>query len=140
KLPQNGGASVKSFLDELRRTAAEVAAKNDPAFGTTAPRLQDAIDSVERASEWLLHALETSPQSGLAGAAPYLRMFANAAGGAFLAREALAASRLADGITAPARIALARFFAENVAVAAGGLERTVTEGAEGVNNADAALA
>jgi acyl-CoA dehydrogenase len=39
-----------------------------------------------------------------------------------------------------ARIALARFFAENVAVSASGLERIVFESAESVNNADAALA
>src|SRR5262249_3585957 len=128
------------FLDELRHTAAAVAAKNDPAFGATAARLKDAIDSVERVSDWLRRTLETSPQSALAGATPYLRMFANAAGGALLAEEALAAARLADGGAAPARIALARFFAENVAVAAGGLERAVVEGAEGVTNADAALA
>jgi hypothetical protein len=37
-------------------------------------------------------------------------------------------------------VALARFFAENVAVAAGGLERAVTEGADSVNVTEAALA
>ena len=36
--------------------------------------------------------------------------------------------------------ALARFFAENFAVQAGGLERTVVEGAPGLIGADAALA
>jgi hypothetical protein len=41
---------------------------------------------------------------------------------------------------AAGRIALARFFAENIAVAAGGLERTVTEGAESVTGSEAALA
>jgi 3-(methylsulfanyl)propanoyl-CoA dehydrogenase len=35
---------------------------------------------------------------------------------------------------------LARFFAENIAVQAMGLERSVTEGAESVTNAKAALA
>ena len=44
-----------------------------------------------------------------------------------------------DG-SAPARIALARFFAENIAVGAAGLERTVTEGDESVNASEAALA
>jgi acyl-CoA dehydrogenase len=38
------------------------------------------------------------------------------------------------------RIALARFFAENIAVAASGLERSVTEGADSVTHAQAALA
>ncbi len=55
-----------------------------------------------------------------------------------LADEALAASRLGNGEPA-ARIAIARFFAENIAVPASGLERAVTEGAEAVLNADAVL-
>ena len=38
------------------------------------------------------------------------------------------------------RLALARFFAENFAVQAGGLERIVVEGAPGLIGADAALA
>jgi acyl-CoA dehydrogenase len=140
KLPLNGGATVKAYLDELRRTAAAVAGRNDPAFGATAARLAEAIESVDRASTWLLGALDKSPHSALAGATPYLRMFATAAGGALLAEEALAAERIADGGGAPARIALARFFAENIAVQACGLESAVVEGADSVNNADAALA
>ena len=48
-----------------------------------------------------------------------------------LADEALAALRVANGEPA-ARVALARFFAENIAVQAAGLERTVTEGADSV--------
>ena len=39
-----------------------------------------------------------------------------------------------------ARVAIARFFAENMTVHARSLERTVIEGAESVTNADAALA
>ena len=80
-------------------------------------------------------------EPALAGATPYLRLFALAAGGALLAQEALAAKRIAEnGADAAARIAIARFFAENLAVQAGGLERTVVEGADSVNRADAALA
>jgi hypothetical protein len=140
KLPLGGGAVVKVYLDELRQTAAAVARRNDPAFGATAARLAEAIESVARASEWLLATYEKSPQAALAGATPFLRMFANVAGGSLLAEEALAAARFADASAAPARIALARFFAENVAVQTGALERAVVEGADGVNDTDAALA
>ena len=54
-----------------------------------------------------------------------------------LAEQALVALR--DSGDAPARVALARFFAENIAVQAQGLERTVTEGGESVVHAAAAL-
>jgi hypothetical protein len=74
----------------------------------------------------------------LAGATPYLRLFGNAAGGCMMADEALAALRLSDGEPA-ARVAIARFFAENIAIAAPSLERAVTEAADSVNSADIAL-
>jgi hypothetical protein len=138
KLPMSDGNAVRTYIGELRRTADAVKAANDPAFGATGARLTDAIDSLARATEWLLKA----PQSdaALAGATPYLRLFASAAGGALLAEQALAAARMTGDGSAPARIALARFFAENIAVAAPGLERTVTEGNESVNASAAALA
>jgi hypothetical protein len=74
----------------------------------------------------------------LAGATPYLRLFGLTAGGCLLAQQALAALR--QNTDAAPRVALARFFAENLAVQAGGLERTVVEGAPGVVGADAVLA
>jgi acyl-CoA dehydrogenase len=75
----------------------------------------------------------------LAGATPYLRLFGLATGGCLLAQEALSALRLGGAEAAP-RVTLARFFAENFAVQAGALERTIVEGAPGVLGAEAALA
>jgi hypothetical protein len=138
KLPLSGGDAVKGYIGELKRTAAAVAAANDPAFGATGARLSAAITSLERATDWLLG--QSRKDTALAGATPYLRLFAHAAGGALLADEALAAARLPGDGAAPARGAVARFFAENIAVAADGLERAVIEGADSVNTADAALA
>ena len=136
KVPLDGGKTVAAYIGELRRTVAEVKASNAPAFGETAARLGEAVDSLERATHWLL--AQKSSQDALAGATPYLRLFGNAAGGCMLADQALAALREAGD--APSRTALARFFAENVAVQASGLERSVTEGAQSITNADAALA
>jgi alkylation response protein AidB-like acyl-CoA dehydrogenase len=134
KVPMNGGAVVRAYLDELRQTVKAVQANNDPAFGTTGAKLAEAVESLDRATTWLLSKLEKEPQSALAGATPYLRLFGNAAGGCMLADEALAALRLGDGEPAT-RVAIARFFAENVAVQASGLERSITEAADSVNNA-----
>src|SRR6202162_3963806 len=136
KLPLDGGKTVALYIDELRRTVKAVKASNAPAFGETATRLGEAIDSLERATQWLL-AQKTSDTT-LAGATPYLRMFGHAAGGCMLAEQALAALRESgDGA---ARVALTRFFAENIAVQASGLERSVTEGAGSITDAQAALA
>ena len=134
KITLNGGATVKAFIADLRDIAARVQATNDPAFGATALRLTEAIDALERATEWLLARLNSDTRAALAGATPYLRLFSNATGGALLANEALAALRLANGNSAD-RIATARFFAENIAVQCGGLETTVTQAADSVTSA-----
>jgi alkylation response protein AidB-like acyl-CoA dehydrogenase len=138
KLPLEGGAVVASHIDELRGVVRALEASNDPGFGWTAVRLGDAVESLARATNWLLARLPKEPDAALAGASPYLRMFALSTGGCLLAKEALAALRL--GEDAAARVGLTRFFAENLAVGAGALDRTVIEGAPGVIGADAALA
>jgi acyl-CoA dehydrogenase len=138
KLPLGGGAAVETYIGELRRVVEAVNATNDPAFGWTGVRLEDAVESLKRTTAWLLAQVEKNAQEALAGATPYLRLFAVASGGCLLAQQALAALRL--NVDAAPRIALARFFAENFAVQAGALERTVVEGAGGVLGADAALA
>jgi acyl-CoA dehydrogenase len=138
KISMSNGGAVRSYIAELRNIVDQVNANNDPAFGFTGTRLAETLDSLERATEWLIAELGKNPDAAFAGATPYLRLFGNAAGGCMLASEALAALRLSEGDPA-ARVALARFFAENVAVQAPGLERSITEGADSVNKADAAL-
>jgi len=138
KLPLAGGAAVEGYLAELRRIVEAVNATNDPAFGWSGLRLEEAVNSLTRATRWMLAQLDKDADQALAGATPYLRLFAVAAGGCLLAQQALAALRL--NADSGHRIALARFFAENFAVQAAGLERTVVEGAAGVIGADAVLA
>ena len=138
KLGTNGGASVFALLDELRDVVGRVEASNDPAFGTTGTKLREALAALDRTSRWLLERLASAPNDALAGATPYLRLFGVTLGGCMLASEALAAG--GDGIAEPARyVTLARFFAENLSVQAGALEKTVTESADAVTGADAVL-
>ena len=138
KLPLSGGAAVTAQIGELRAIVEALNASNDPALGWTPVRLGDAVESLARTTNWLLARLDKETDSALAGATPYLRLFGLAAGGCGLAQQALAAQRLgADG---GGHVALARFFAENYAIQAGALERTVVECAPSVIGADAALA
>jgi acyl-CoA dehydrogenase len=140
KLPSAGGAAVSAYLDDLRATVAAVRAVNAPGLGATGVRLGEAVDSLGRATRWLIGRLDAAPEAALAGATPYLRLFALAAGGCALATDALARPGGDGAADQGARIALARFFAENLAVSAAGLERTVVESADSVNDAQAALA
>jgi hypothetical protein len=138
KLPLAGGAVVEGYLGELRRIVDAVNATNDPALGWSGVRLEEAVESLTRATRWMLAQVDKNADEALAGATPYLRLFAVATGGCLLAQQALAALRL--NADAGPRIALARFFAENFSVHAAALERTVVEGAPGVIGADAVLA
>ena len=138
KLSANGGAAVWALIDELSGIVGKVEASNDPAFGTTGAKLRDALTSLDRTSKWLLERMASAPNDALAGATPYLRLFGSTLGGCMLANEALAAR--VDSHGDPARyVTLARFFAENVAVQAGSLERTVMDSADAVNGADLVL-
>lgn len=132
KLPQSGGQCVQTYLVELRVIVDKVRAANDPAFGATGARLAEAVDGLDRATQWMLANGEKNTDAALAGATPYLRLFGITAGGCMLADEALAAQRIGDGADPAGRVLLARFFAEHCVVAAGGLERDATEGAESV--------
>ncbi|HEY6755360.1 MAG TPA: acyl-CoA dehydrogenase [Pseudolabrys sp.] len=135
KVPLEGGKTVALYIDELRRTVKSVQSSNATEFGEAATRLGEAVDSLERTTRWLIS--QKSSDAALAGATPYLRLFGNVAGGCMLAEDALASLRAGDGAS---RAALARFFAENIAIQAGSLERGVIDGAESINGAQAALA
>ncbi len=133
KLPLENGAVVRGQIAAMRLVAERVLKEGGPGFGHTAPRLRETIEALDRATGYLLKALGSNrPDEALAGATPYLRLFGLAQGGTCLAQAALAANAaVKDGATDPAhpaRIALARFFAENLATASRGLEETVTGG------------
>jgi alkylation response protein AidB-like acyl-CoA dehydrogenase len=129
KLPLEGGKVLAGYIAELRETVEEVRASNRPDFGRMGERLAAAVDALEEASRWLGGQLHENPEEALAGAQPYLRLFGLASGGNYLARGALAAARNGATGSAATRIAVARFFAENLATAAPGLKDTIMTGA-----------
>jgi len=143
KLPLSGGMAVKAAIERFRDSAEKARVINDPAFKRVGQLVSDAVDSLSRATDYLLKTLPSAPSDALAGATPYLRLFGVAAGGAYLVEQALAARVSASvGDTDPAhgrRIADLRFFAETHSSTAGGLELSVVEGAAAVNGAYADL-
>jgi acyl-CoA dehydrogenase len=143
KLPLAGGNAVRALVDELRATIAALGASNAPDLGATRARLAEAVDSLERATTWLLAELGVRPEAALAGATPYLRLLAVAAGGCALAEEAMAACRVeataGNAAHRDAAITVARFFADHVTTTGVGLERAVVEGSDVVNAAEPAL-
>ncbi len=141
KLPLSGGETVRAEIADMRATVEKLRGSNAPELTDMAKPLGDAVESLARATDYMLNAVGSAPADALAGATPYLRLFGLARGGTLLGEIALAAHR-EGAAEAPnaARIASARFFARNLATGAGGLEEAVVEGADTVSEAAALLA
>ena len=132
KLPLSGGEHIHGYIAELRADVEALRNSNLPDLGRSADRIAAALDDFEQATRHL-QALqgEGKTAAALAGATPYLRLFALAAGGAYLARAAAAAN-------GGERAGLCRFFAENMIAETAALKAAVVEGAESLAAADAA--
>ena len=144
KLPMSGGETVLGQIDAMRQIAGRLADADCTSLQAAAPQIAKAVDSLERATRFMLDALaENATEEALAGASPYLRLFATAQGGALLGASALAAHRAASaGNNDPAnagRVQLARFFADNIAPSAPGLADVVVAGAASLRDAQRML-
>ncbi|MEM8986610.1 MAG: acyl-CoA dehydrogenase [Pseudomonadota bacterium] len=137
KLPMEGGAVVQDYLDEVKKTAKRLGAANNEDLKAVGARLESALGSLSASTHWLSEALPRSPNDALAGATPYLRQFGLVAGAQCLARGAIKAAMHLDQGEGDAafygsKIALARFYADNLLPQAAGLEAAVTAGADTV--------
>ena len=132
KLPLGGGAHIHGYIDELKAVAAEIRTSNLPGFGRSADLLDRALADVVEATRFLQACTaDGGMETALAGATPYLRLVSLAAGGAYLARGGLAG--------AEPRIALCRFFAENLLGETAALKDRVVGGADSLAAAARAL-
>ncbi len=105
---KDGGTAARALLDEIRATAAT---------GGPHPRLDAAVEHLERATAWML---EADMNDRFAGAVPYLRAFALALGGHYLLRAAQADE---------ARMPLAAFHIRQLMAQVGPLCEAACEGA-----------
>ncbi|WP_448951463.1 acyl-CoA dehydrogenase [Labrys neptuniae] len=126
KLPLASGEVVRGFIVELKANAAEIAASDR--FAALAPYFTRAIAALEQATAYML-APHDRPEDILAGATPYLRVFAIAAGGAVVAKEALAAAAIDPHDPANRlRIDTAHFYATQISPQAEGLAQSAVSG------------
>jgi hypothetical protein len=134
KIPIRDGAAVRELIEQMRAEASEAGQGPVPSIGTN---LIDAVDALSDATEWLFaHGAGTrDPMDALAGATPYLRLFGTVIGGYLLARQAAVATRLLDtggngfdNDFLRAKVATAKFYAEQLLPQARGLLGAVTAG------------
>ncbi len=126
KLKLSDGATLRREIADMRESFGRADAAG---LGQALAEARAAVDALEQASDYLSRAVDAQPAAAQAGATPYLRLFGLARG----------ATLLLQGACDARRAALARFFAENLAVAAPGLARMVVAGAGSVTGGGAAL-
>ncbi|MGB8819074.1 MAG: acyl-CoA dehydrogenase [Rhizobiaceae bacterium] len=132
KLPLGAGGHTQGFIKEMREIVADVRKSNRPEFGTTADRLERALDDALAATDFLqLKLAKGEANHALAGATPYLRLMSLAAGGAWLAKGALGGDA--------ARTAICRFFAENQLAETAALNDRIITGADSLLDASQIL-
>ncbi|MFA6207447.1 MAG: acyl-CoA dehydrogenase, partial [Methylocystis sp.] len=127
KIRGGDGVALAREIDDMRAIASEADVAREA--------LRESVEALAQASAFLPKA---ELAGALAGATPYLRLFALARGATLLVKGAKRAQRDAHPNTAR-YAALARFFAENIAMAAPGLAKCVIDGGASVNESHAAL-
>ena len=135
KLPREEGRAVYAFLDLMRALDDDLARANVADLQVVRRALAETVERLGEATEWLIAAQAEDPRAAAAGATGYLAMFGTAAGGYVLAKGALGAQRrLAEGEANTAflraKIATARFYAEQALPRAAALLGPVTAGAD----------
>jgi hypothetical protein len=141
KLMRDRGAAARDFIDGIRASSADLAAAKGGDLSSIRASLAAATAALSRGTDWMIETHGAEPALALAGATPYLRLFGVVAGGWLMAMAALAAVRRLDEAAqdAPflrAKLATARFYAENMLSQADGLAAQVTEGGRSVLDMD----
>ena len=130
KLSMRKGDVVRELLLEINETASELHSAD--LEGIARP-LEDAVQDMQAATEWLIENGGASTDDGLAGATPYLRMFGTTVGGWLLAKSALQAKKQIDegndSAFLHAKIETATFFAEQLLPQVSGLLPAAVSGA-----------
>ncbi|MDP6706098.1 MAG: acyl-CoA dehydrogenase [Alphaproteobacteria bacterium] len=135
KLSLAGGEPVVELLQEMAAVGAEAAAGDD-ALGPAATNLAAALAALGAATDWLAEQLGSDPNAAAAGCSPYLEMWGLTLGGQLLIRGALRAHHLIRTGAGERqafledRIAVARFFAEQILPRAPALLPAVTGGTD----------
>ena len=135
KITLSDGQAINDLIRDLMDVLDDLDESNRPGFGATSDHLSEALGAFERASLFMIDAAKTKPAEALASATAYQTLFGITLGGVALVKAALAD----QGPTAEKRIALAKFFAEQIAPETSGLEKIVKDAASALATIDSVL-
>jgi 3-(methylsulfanyl)propanoyl-CoA dehydrogenase len=122
KLLRDEGAAMTLLIHDLRAGLPEAPELRAP--------LTAAIETLDKATVWLLEEGGETLSKGAAGATPYQSLCGSVLGAWLLARSAAAAAEGDNAAFAAAKLKTARFYADNLLGEIAGLAEAVTRGAE----------
>jgi len=123
KMPVRMGQSFMEFIAEMKDVLPELQSAGED-FASIQKNLEKGIDGLEKVTGWMLQTGQSDPNSVLAGATPFVRVWGLVVGGWLMAKSALAARGKAEH--AKEQLVLARFYAEQLLPQAGGLMGSIT--------------
>jgi alkylation response protein AidB-like acyl-CoA dehydrogenase len=141
KIGRDGGAAMNLLLADMSRELESLETKDAATIVTRAAALE-SVGLLKDATQSLVKAISSRPDSAMAVSVPYLMLCGYVIGGWMLARSsAIAAKNLqgADRAFYESKIHTARFYANQVLPNALALARVVLTGAQSVVDTDAAL-
>lgn len=133
KLMRDQGATAKIVFGEVHATAKALAASGKPELQAMGQRLGVALKAWTQATEWLAANAKGGLGGVLTAAVPYLHLAVTVCGGWFMGKAALVAAGYLDtgeGDQAfyRAKVASARFYADQMLPQAGAFAETVMAG------------
>ena len=139
KLTLSEGTAIKEMLIEMGGWTTKAAGSDKEDLAIAGAEMAEALEDLNFTTEWLLSAMkEGRMEQALAGATPYQRMFGLTLGGILLIKGAIKAAEM-DDPSAARRLAIARFFAVNLAPETTALMDAVVNGAEATLDSDKVL-
>jgi 3-(methylthio)propanoyl-CoA dehydrogenase len=136
KLPAKGGEVIKDFLSMMAATDSRLA-RHPVEMVSIRGAFDRALTSLVESTMWIMKHGAQDPQDALGSSVNYLRLFGLTVGGWLMARQALAARQALDAgaddvAFLEAKIATARFYAEQLLPQTAGLSEIVQAGADSI--------
>jgi len=133
KLPSDNGWAMAALIGEMRAVEGQLGGSDNVDFPAIRENLAVGIQALEQATQWMLQTIGEDPDAALGASVTYMMLTGYVCGGWQMARAALAArSRIGSGTDEDfcrAKIATARFYAEQILPKANALLAAVKSGA-----------
>lgn len=138
KIAYEKGATARAFIEYMRELDGELARQaGHPALGVIRRNLNEGLDALAAAVDWMVDTYPHNVKATSAGAVPLLYLFGTVTGGWMMARAALIAKQRLDQNAenydfCRAKLATARFYAEHVLPLASAYKTQISSGADSV--------